>query len=312
LSLLIALIISLLIPIFSFINLNKYYSNEGIKEITDQPKTSQQLDATIPLIKKSFDGIKVYYIIPLLGFLFLLFYLNKGINLISIVFDNSGSMTQTNAIDALSETFDSLDDNNEIILTTLDGLSSTNDPEGKSNMKDLMQVSASSRIKGGNVILFNNAKEAMGGLSAQLSNNCYGSPIVESIWKMWLTVKETKSNQTYKNKLLVVITDGVDNIDTTLESGKFFFDDTYFAQSFTPENVFVIDYSGGISTNFMQRFTDAGCDIYPAENNKDDYLNALDNALQSFKNNWSLIFWTIILFFILAFIGLLIPPKKIT
>ena len=40
LALLISLIIAMLIPIFSLFNLRSYYTPEGIKEITDQPKTA--------------------------------------------------------------------------------------------------------------------------------------------------------------------------------------------------------------------------------------------------------------------------------
>lgn len=310
LSLLIALTISMLIPILSIINIRSYYSPEGIKEITDQPKTAHQLDDIITLTKKAFIANKIYFIIPLFGFLFLLFYFNKGTNLISFVYDNSGSMTQTNAVDALSETFDKLEENNEITLTTLEGFTSPDDPNGKPSIKDLMLISKSSALKAGNVSAFNNPQEAKGGLSQAL-NPCFGSPISESIWKTWLFIKETKPNITYKNKLLVIITDGGDNIDESLKTGKFFFDDESFAEYFPPENVFVIDYSEGATTNFIQRYTSAGCDIYPAENNKQDYLDALDNALQSFKNNWFLIYWTVLTFSIFTLIGLLIQPKKI-
>ena len=120
-----------------------------------------------------------------------------------------------------------------------------------------------------------------------------------------------KTNQTFDKKLLIVITDGADNIDATLASGKFLFDDEKFSEFYPAENTFVIDYSNGTSTSFLQRCTSAGCDIYPAENNKQAYLDALDNALQSFKNNWFLVYWTVIIFSLFTFIALLIQPKKI-
>jgi hypothetical protein len=312
LVLLIALAISMLIPIISLLGLRTYYRQENIKEITGQPKTKLQIDKVIPRIKRAYTHIKWFFLIPLLGFLFLLFYLYKGTNLISLVYDNSISMIGNNAIDALSETFSSLEDNNEIILTTFNGLS-----EGKNNMNEIMTVKQSSNLRSGNVILYNNPKNAMNGLSAQLSEESPNSPIAESIWKMWLVVNETKANQTYKNKLLIVITDGDDPICSTLTSGNFFFDDTKFAEYFAPQDVFVIDYSEGHEMQFCdnnyfrQRFENAGCRIYDAENSKESYLNALDEALQSFKNNWNLIFWTIFIFSFFTIIALLIPPKKI-
>jgi hypothetical protein len=311
LSLLISLFISMLIPILTLINLRSYYTRDGIKEIVDQPKTAHQLESTIVTTKHAFIKNKYYYIIPYLGFLLLLLYLYKGNNLISLVYDNSESMTQTSAVDALSETFENLDDNNEITLTTLEGLSSLDDPAGKASMGDLLLIKKSSALKAGNVVSFNNPQDAKNGLT-QASNPCYGSPICESIWKTFLYLNETKQNQSYKNKLLVIITDGLDKMDETLNTGKFFFDDEAFSEFFTPENTFVIDYSGGTSSALMQRFQNAGCDIYPAEdNNKQAYLDALDNALQSFKNNWYLIYWTIVIVALFTIIGLLISPKKI-
>lgn len=310
LSLLFSLTITMVIPILAFISLRSYYSSEEIKEITQQPKTAHQLDEVITFTKKVFVANKIYYIIPLFGFLFLLFYFNKGINIISFIYDNSGSMVHTNAVDALEETLYKLEENNEITLTTLEGFESPDDPDGKSSINDLLLISKSSALKAGNVSVFNNPLEAIGGLS-QVSNPCFGSPISEAIWKTWLFIKESKSNQIYNNRLLVIITDGGDNIDDSLQSGKFLFDDEDFANYFPPENTFIIDYSQGGSSAFMQRCISAGCDVYPAEDNKQDYLDAFDNALQSFKKNWFLIYWTIIIFSLFAIIALLIQPKKI-
>jgi hypothetical protein len=222
-------------------------------------------------------------------------------------------MNVTNAESALSETFGNLEDNNEIVLTTLDGFSLPGDAAGKKDMNELMSVSQSARLKAGKVTPFNTPAEAHSNLSSVLNTGVtvYGSPICEAMWKMWLTVKETKANQEYKKRLLIVITDGDDNIDATLNTGNFFFDNTEFAEYFAPENTFILDYSGGNNTNFMLRSTNAGCDIYPVENNKADYLEALDNALQAFKNNWNIIFCTIFIVALFSIIALLIPPKKI-
>jgi hypothetical protein len=312
LSLLISLTIAMLIPVFSILNLRSYYSPEGIKEITDQPKTAHQLNAVIVLTKKAFTANKFYFLIPLLGFFFLLLYFYKGTNLISLVYDNSESMQQTTAVDALSETFDKLDKNNEVILTTIEGYQEGDQPPvAKTSMKEIMSVSKFSNLKAGNVVAFATPTDAKNGLT-QISNLCYGSPISESIWKTYLYIKETKANQEFSKKLLIVMTDGADNLlAESLKSGNFFFEDEGFAEYFPSENVFIIDYSQGASTPFMQRCMDSGCDVYPAENNKQAYLDALDNALQSFKNNWFLIYWTILIYALFTIIALLIAPKKI-
>ena len=111
---------------------------------------------------------------------------------------------------------------------------------------------------------------------------------------------------------MIVITDGMDDLKESLSVGKFFYNDLGFAEFFPPENVFIIDFSNGMQSPLIQRFQSSGCDIYPADNNKQAYLDALDNALQSFKNNWFLVYWTIFIFSFFTLVGLLIQTKKIT
>jgi hypothetical protein len=220
-------------------------------------------------------------------------------------------MTQTDAIDALSETFGKLEENNEVVLTTLDGPDYKPETNAKNSIGELMQVNKSSDLFAGNCVAFQNPKDAQAAVLQINGFDCC-SPIAESIRKTYLFIKETKTNEIYKHKLLIVITDGLDNyVDESLKTtNQFFFDDKDFAEYFAPENVFVIDYSDS-SAALVQRFINAGCDVYSTENNKAAYLDALDNALQSFKNNWYLIYWTILIFSIFTLIGLLIPPKKI-
>lgn len=299
------------VPVVILMSLRGHFTRDGLRNITDQPKTPTQLNATITQTKRAFRSAKLLYAIPLAGFLFLLLSLWQGTNLISIVYDNSASMEQTTATEALTQTFTNLQDNNEIVFTTLDGKAdSTIDVSGMT-LKSITSVQKSSGLKSGNVSSFPNPTEAIGGLS-QINNECYGSPICEGIWKSYLYIQETKANQEYAHQLLIVMTDGNDNyLGESLASGPFLFDDPGFDAMFPSEKVFIIDYSGGTPNPFMTRCEAAGCDIYPAANSVDDYLAGLDNALKSFKNNWSLIWWALFFFGLPALLGLLIQPKKI-
>ncbi len=309
LSLLISLFISLIISIISFLSLRRYFTIDNIKEIVQQPKTQNQLEETITYTKKTYRKKKLCYFILLVGFLMLFFVLNKGQNLISIVFDNSGSMESKNATEALSETFDNLDKNNEIMLTTLEGLNE-NSVGGKSSLNEILAIKKYSNLQAGNVVFFPDPASAKAGLN-QISNQCWGSPICESIWKSFLFIKETKANDNYKNKLLIIITDGVDNVSNTILNNKFFFDNQDFVEYFPQDKVFIIDYSGGAMNPFLQKFQDEGCNSYNVTNDKQDYINALDTALKPFKNNWYLIYWTIIITGLMTLIALFIQPKKI-
>jgi len=309
LALLISLFASLLIPIFRFVSLRNYFTNEGLKEIAYQPKTPSTLEATIVFARKCFNRIKIFYLIPIIGFLFLLGLLNKGQNLIAIIFDNSGSMEYKNASDALSETFDHLDYNNEIIFSTLDGLGE-NLLGSQNSLNNILSKNIYTQLNGGNVAYFADPISAKNGLH-QIANECWGSPICEAIWKSFLFVKATQDINNYKNRLLIIISDGDDNIQNTIQSSKFFYDDNIFMQYFPPDNTLIIDYSDGMLNPLFNRFQESGCEIYAVEDIKQDYLDALDVALGSFKNNWNLIFWTITICVLLTTIALFVETKKI-
>lgn len=310
LSLLISLVLAMLFSVVSLFQLRSFYSQEGIKELTDQPKTMNQLGYTIVFLKQVFTKTKAIFLVPILGFLFLTFFFYKGTNLIAVVYDNSTSMTELSAVNALSETFQNLEENNEIILTTL-GESGSNVPENtKEALADIMSVKQSDNLKRGIVRAYDNPQQAIEGLS-QIANDCPDSPISEAIWKTNLYVQETKGDDIYANRLLIVISDGGDNISASLDASGFYYDDDKFSATFPEDKVFVIDYSGGNSNPLFNKFENAGCDIYPADNSKQDYLYALDNALGSFKNNWYLIYWTAFVTLIFSLIVIIVQPKKI-
>lgn len=311
LSLLLSLLLALLVPIFVQFNLRAYYQENGLREITNQPKTEIQNVAAITFTRKAFVKNKVYYVLPALGFIFLLLYLYKGTNLIAIVYDNSTSMDANTANEALNETFGQLEENNQIIFATLNGYAIENGHDSaKTSIDEVMATRTSNDLAAGTVVAFNNPAEAIDNLGLA-DNRSPTSPIAETIWKTWLFIKESKAEQVYRNKLLVIITDGGDNISASLASGKFFFEDEAFSEYFSPESVFITDFSSGSSSVLIHAFQKAECDVFPAENRKQDYLDALDHSLSAFKNDWNLVYWTLLLTGLLVIVGLLVPPKKV-
>jgi hypothetical protein len=310
-TLLLSLFIALLVPIISFISLRNYFSKDDLKEIINQPKTQNQLDSSVTLTKQYFKKIKFNYFLLPIGFLLLLLALNKGQNLITIVFDNSGSMQSTNSIGALSDTFDNLEINNEIVLTSLEGLG-----EGSVGMKnsinEIIGITDYSKLQGGNVVSYSDPISAKSGLNNISTAVAYGSPICEAIWKSFLFIKSTKSNTLYKNKVLIIITDGADNVENTIPTNKFFFDNNEFNDYFPSDKVFIIDYSESSDNPFLEKFTTAGANVISVENQKEQYLDALNNALGSFTNNWYLVIWMAVITAIMTIIALFIEPKKIS
>lgn len=309
----ISLILAFIVPIVSLILLRGYWEKTKVNEITQQPVSAVQAQNNIPFINKAFAKTKIWYFVPFIGFLFLLFSFNSGKNLISIVYDNSTSMNGSNAIGALTQTFGTLDNNNEIIFTTLNNRNSEL-ATCKTNIGSIMAIKQSNKIKVGSSIPYNTPFEARQNFQSTISE-AGGSPICEVTWKMWLFTKENnKENNEYKSKLLIIITDGDDLIvkEDLQRNKKFLFDDTEFAEYYTPDNTYIVDYSADGNGVVIEKFRNYGATIYPAVTSVDDFLSALDNALLSFKKNIYLIVWTIVICILGTIIGLVITPKKIT
>jgi len=309
----ISLIFSFIVPIVSLILLRGYWEKTKVNEITQQPISAVQAQNNIPFINKAFTKTKIWYLLPFIGFLFLLFSFNIGKNLISIVYDNSISMSGNNAISALTQTFGNLDNNNEIIFTTLNNRKSDLF-NCKTNIKDILEIKQSNRIKVGSCIPYNTPDEARQNFQSTISG-ADGSPICEVTWKMWLFTKENNiGNSEFKSKLLIIITDGDDLHvkEDLLHNKNFIFDDTELSEYYTPENTYVVDYSPDTTGIVVDKFREYGATIYPAVTSVDDYLSVLDEATRSFKKNIYLIAWTIVICVLGTIIGLFITPKKIT
>lgn len=313
LSLLISLFVSMLIAIIKLIRLRGYYTQENVKQITDQPKTPSQLDTTITFLKREFRKNKLFFLIPAFGFLMLLFVLNKGSNLISIVLDNTPSqnLSFNDAKSALSQTISQLDDNNQIIVTSFSDNKST-----KASFEEVVKTnnySPSTDISAS----FTSKTDANNYISSiALSNGTGGSPIQEVVWQNYLFTKQSVGSSTFKNKILLIITDGVEN-SAVLTANKFFCSSQDYTNFYPPENTYIIDYFNEMEPNdakqnalFMQNARNCGYDVQEGKT-KDDYSFALNLALTGFQNNWYLIYWTIAILLIMTIIGLIINPKKI-
>lgn len=307
LSFLIVMIL-FIIRIFKYSRLIKNSQLVKVSKLQDLisiPITNKSLKNSIIEIKKTFNKRKWYILIPAIGYILYPFYYyyNKERNIICIVFDNSSSMSGQNAILALDQIFDKLENNNEIIFTTLDGyMPNDMPPVVKTNMEQIMIVQKSSELKAGKVMHFLNPISAKAGLSQIGTSN--GSPICESIWKTYLYFKENYSENTYDKNVLIVITDGMDNISESITTGKFFFDDPQFAARFSPNDVFIIDYAQQ-SSPLTQRFLQAGCIVHSADTSITGYLSSLEDSLQEFHNTSYLIWWMLIIY-ILAFLSIII------
>lgn len=312
-SLLLSLFISMLIPVVTLYRLGQLYTTATLHEIAKQPKTPSQLDHTITSLKRSFRRLKLFFFLPIAGFVMLFPMLNRGTNLISIVLDNTPSQEESlnAAKSALVQTFSQLDDNNEIVVTTFSGKQAT-----KKSYQEIIKTGTYNATVDHSVS-FTSKEEAVNYISSlSVTDGNALSPILDVSWQNFLFARQEKANREFENKVLLIITDGVENT-ATLPAGMFFCNEEEFASYYPPHNCFIIDYykpqnpeNTAMNALFMQNARSCGFDVQEGAT-QEDYSYTLGQILSGYKKSWDLIYWTMTVFFVMCLIGLLINPSKI-
>jgi hypothetical protein len=314
LSLLFCLFIAMLITLITFIRLRSFYSLESFREITPYPQTFMQLESYSTKARKAYSRHKLWYFLPIAGFLFLLFIFIKSVNLISIVIDNSESTNGLNlstGMEVLSSSLENVGNNSYIYLSCFEDKSSF-----KQTFDEITKIKNPASLSG-ITVAFEKTQDAVDYLK-QISVTNSGSPLCEAIWKNYITIKQSIGSDQYKNKLLLIITDGEELVRTdrlpTFKPNAFFCSIPDFDTFFPSSNIHIIDVVGDVENGKINRFMEeankCGYEIRDGSN-PDTYSLALYDALKSFERNPVLIYWVIIVYVIMALIGFFIPPKRL-
>lgn len=250
-----------------------------------------------------------------LPFLLLLAPFNKSANL-SIIFDNSGSMSEV--IPWVSESLEQTlmkSPNGHFVFTTLDIIKNK---EIKDTTVNQYFNTIISTKKPSNLPTYTQVFNS----SAELCANLYSignaglSPIYQGIWQNYLTARKEYTNNQYKK--LILISDGADNLYALLSFTKEKFDKNIFQQKDetgqTPEEFF----DGGIYViNFGDsdgQYLFADCQNSITEMfdgyDRQSYFNALVNILPEMFFDWVLIYF-IISIIVITFIAVLISKLTV-
>lgn len=153
---------------------------------------------------------------------------NSSQHLVSIVLDNSGSMTEnlqqcTNALNAAllptkksaDYVFTTIDytKNNDLIEKTISDASKDNNTLSQfahQYFDDIVNQKSFSGLAT-NTVTFNDAVSLFNAFS-QIGIAESGSPVYEGIWQNYLMSKDLCINSAYDSKKMIVITDGADNM----------------------------------------------------------------------------------------------------
>jgi cytochrome b561 len=313
----------LLVPVISLLVLRGYYRKEQLRDIAELAKTSDQQKKIGDATRKGFNKVKLWGLFVVIGFLGLTLWGFKAEkNLVSILLDNSPSMEEAirNGKIALGNTFKKLNPGTNVVLTTFTMQKATSLP----TYDDILAFSKFNVVTVSN--FFESPAAALDALNAVDIEGNVGSPISQGIWENYQFVQHSCPVKDYKNVVLLIITDGIDNISQSLnQSNSFFCQQPPFNELYPAENIRVIDVkdnfengnsnsntqSGALGTiRFFEKASKCGYDIQSGKE-LEDYGQAVEDALKDFKKDWWLIIWVgaIYLVYLLSLI-IITPPAR--
>lgn len=313
----------LLIPIISLLVVRGYYKREHLREIAEHPKTLLQQDKIVDESRKGYNRLKIWGLLVAAGYLGILFWgFREEKNLISIVLDNSPSMEEPlkNGKTALSNTFKGLSPATNVVITTF----TTQDAHPLDSYNEII-TSRKFNVVSVNGF-FESPEVALASLDAMQLEKSVGSPISQGIWENFQFVKQTCPTKEYKNIVLLLVTDGIDNISESLEkSNVFFCNHPEFNELYPAENIRIIDvgdnfengningdsHSGALGAiRLFEKANKCGYDIQSGKA-LEDYSDAVEQALKEFKKDWWFIIWTAALYLLyLLSLVIIIPPAR--
>ena len=292
----------LLMAVIALLFWRKKFARARLKEIVEQPLTQSEEKKFSFLACQNFNKNKLWLLLPALGFIMLIAIAYRPYSLVSFILDNSSSMVGhiEQGRDSLVRTIDELGDNTAIIIGWL-----TQDKAPKASVAEIVSATDHTELLGQHSF-FTNRKQAQDYLRGDVPVTP-GTPLYEVIWSNFLYAKKQGNSGSYSRRLLVIVTDGGDNLgNETLEN--FLCSNDEFAEFFS--EVACVNLGGDESYNFFQKATECG---YPIEDgsDRDSYSVALDRVLQNYKGNWSFIIWLAIIYALFGLIALTIQPRRV-
>ncbi len=308
---LLALLFSIGISIGAFYTWRSFFTQRKLQNIVNYGLTEEIQQRREWSAKQNFQRTKFWLLLPALGFLMLWLVQNRNYNLVSFVVDNSPTMGESIfggdaplevGKDALSQTFEELDEYTDIIISTFQS------GDYKSSASDIVMLGNSNQLLGVNAFYEGiNKDDAIFYVENDLEVVGGQSPICETIWKNFLFAREQTDDKTYENTLLVIVTDGREN---NVDVNQFLCEQPEFNEFYPPENVYLINLDNMGFNDFIQKAENCG---YTVEDGTDmaSYVGALEDIMRDFTSNWFFVIWLAIIYVVMTLIAFLVNPQRI-
>lgn len=309
-GILLSVIISFLIAIVILSRLRIVFTRHKLKHLTIQPITEISEFNKYLFLKKAFDKIKYWLIIPALGFLFLGFY-QIQYNLISIVIDSSGSMgggELDKGKEALINTLEQLDFISTDFVISVSPHENEKECPGYTDFRQLLKIRNPDKLCSYTVLFTNESPvEFIRNLDAD--GNEY---IFYAIWQNYLISEQLVADnlKAYDNKVSIIISDFRDADENYFNAD--ICDEAYGFDGFYNGNCFLIDLKEGTPEKFVSEFKKCYPDNVYNGHNIDDYSFALEDIFKDLKGKtYYFIIWLATFYVICSFIIIFINPKKL-
>ncbi len=296
---LLSIVVCIIFQIISYRILANGFTRESILQNINCPVTRQDLKSKNKIAVKRFKKIKLWSLIPVLGFLFIFLPIKTDKNLVSFLLDTSSSMDVHigNGKEILRKSFQNINNDTDIILSWF----TENNPSGDFN--DLIKTGNSQQLDGVHQY-FTNKQSAINALNSIEFTE--GTPLIETIWSNFLFTVEHVQNKRYANNIFVLVTDGEDSYFED-EISAFLCEIPQF-NSFYQDNINIINLQGANNT-FFDKANECSYAVYEGMD-IDSYAAAVQEILTGITKDYYFPVWLSIFCVSGMFIVLLIKPKK--
>ena len=298
---LLTLLLFLILPIIGLISLRARFARFKLKDLSTQARTPTEEENSRLSMIRYWRRCKLVVLLPLLGLLFYLWPTGQPA-MVTVVFDNSGSMSGINqqARQALDRSLPMFPPGSMFVLGSFNG------PGKKRTMEELMLVDEENFEDqlAGDVKGYRTAESVI----RYVGNLSYNqpSPISEAIWKSYLFGR--KYARGISARVLLVLTDGdeTDGVDMS-KAEKFFDSDSRFTEWFPPTRVHFFDATTGqVQPKLFELARRANYQFVSSKS----VGAALRNIFRPFMTDWYLFLVTTILVVAAAVVALVISPAS--
>lgn len=286
------------VQVTAFVTLSRGFARERLLRNVQCPITRHDDERKQALAKKRFGRLKLWALLPLLGFLLLLLP-DRQHNLVSFLFDNSSSMEShiENGKQVLPRVLGKIEGHTDIILSWL----SEDDP--KLSLSEIVNQTDYSKLEGIHA-LYQDANMALASLDGIAFTK--GTPLVEAIWSNYLFTQQQSGNAEYTRMYFVMVTDGGEGaVGDELQN---FLCSVPEYEEFYQGNISIVNL-GSAEGPFFDKALECGYEVYDGAN-LNSYATSIENIFKETFKDWKFPVWLAIFYAMGALTLLFIQPKR--